>query len=193
MKINKLNIGLGGILALIGSFVAILSIIISVFLPGMMSVWRTDADMELTPDGGIYLNWFGFFTGTIGIPDVAFYVLMGGILILLGSAFSILGVLKRSKLIEIIGSGLILVAPILVIFDLLFGAPDYIHSFPILTGEVLSNFFGTTQAHALGEDILFTWGLSVGYFMVIAGGILGLIGGMFYDHKLSIRKKKDLN
>jgi hypothetical protein len=191
MKINRLNLGLGGILAIIGTFTAILSIIISFFLPGIMSVWRTDADMELTTDGGIYLNWFGLFTGSIGITDIAFYVLIGGILIIMGSAVSIIGVMKRSKKLELIASGLILIAPIFVVIDLLVSTPDYIHSFPILSGRILSNFFGTAQAHALGEDIFFTWGLSGGFFMALAGGILGLIGGIFHDYKLPSRKKEN--
>lgn len=190
MKIKRLNLGLGGILAILGSTAAILSIIISVFLPGIMSVWRTDADMELTPDGGIYLNWFGFFTGTIGISDIAFYVLIGGILIILGSAVSIIGVLKRSKKLELIAGFTLIIAPIFVIIDLLVGTPDYIHSFPILTGRVLSNFFGTAQANAMGEDIFFTWGLSGGFFMTLAGGILGLIGGLLHDYNFPLRKKE---
>ncbi|MFX1572546.1 MAG: hypothetical protein ACFFB0_07345 [Promethearchaeota archaeon] len=164
----------GEILGMIGACIGLLSIIFSFIFPELS--WYkyevTDEVLELT--SGAYLTGFGTYisTGTMATPDIAILMLIGGILIVIGSVLCIVSVVKELKIIGVSGGILILLGPVLLIIDLLTGMSEIAETISTIDPNV--NMFWDSFSES---GITFSWGLWIGFYIALAGGILGLIGG----------------
>ena len=93
-------------------------------------------------------------------------------MVIVGSIMCIIGGAAESKPLGIIGGILIIVGPLLLIVDLIIGFSDIsLLELAIPPGSNL--IFGSESI--LGGTL--SWGIWIGFFMAIAGGVLGLIGG----------------
>jgi hypothetical protein len=164
--------GAGRIIAIIGGIIGILSIALYHLLPELFCLWRLDA-------GGfaeIWVGGFGFSGGSAGDPEYTeeILLLIIGVLIVAGGALAIIGGLTESKLIGILGGVVMLVGPILFIIGAL------IEFGPFEDLAALIAFFG-------GEGLLFgseagvDWGIWIGTYLAIGGGVVGLIGGFLTE------------
>jgi hypothetical protein len=164
--------GAGKIIAIIGGIVGILSIALYHVLPEFFCLWRLEAGAALK----VWIGGFGFTageTGGVGVdPEYAeeILLLIIAILIVAGGALAIIGGLTESKLFGILG-----------------GVAMLAGSIGFIVGALIE--YGTFEDLALaiglfgGEGLLFgsaggaDWGIWIGLYMAIAGGVLGLIGG----------------
>jgi len=161
--------GAGKFIAIIGGILGILTIGLYFVLPEIFCLWRLDG----APFLSIFLGGFGSTTGEVlGVgygPDYAedIMLLIICVLIVAGGALAIIGGLVGNKIIGILGGVLMIVGPILLIVALFIEYGDFEDIALILGGKSL--FFGSE----LGVD----WGLWIGFYLAIGGGVLGLIGG----------------
>ncbi|MFX0027796.1 MAG: hypothetical protein ACFE8B_01180 [Candidatus Hermodarchaeota archaeon] len=163
--------GAGRIIAIIGGVVGILSIALYYVMPEIFSLWRIDGGAALTT----YFGGFGDGTGEIlGIPfgpesaeDI--FLIIIAVLLIAGGGIAILGGLLQNKLIGIIGGIAMLAGPILLTVQLFLNLG--IFDDPILSDRFL----------LWGSEAGVNWGVWIGYFMGIGGGILGIIGGALVD------------
>ena len=162
--------GAGRILAIIGAIVGILSVVLYHLLPELFCYWRLDGGAAAS----IFMGGFGFANGTLlGIPfgpeyaeDI--YLLLVGILIIGGSALLIIGALVENKALGVIGGIVCLAGPILLIIDLLVGLGIF---------EDIGGLLASGETLLFGSQPGVNWGLWIGTFMAIGGGVVGLIGG----------------
>ncbi|MFX1314777.1 MAG: hypothetical protein ACFE9T_02865 [Promethearchaeota archaeon] len=127
--------------------------------------------------GGLYLTAFG---NSISDPsgldlEMAMLVLIGGILVLVGAALCIFGAFTEKKPLGIIGGLVMIVGPLLLVMDLLLVISEFAEFMDTNWADPLNKsiFFGTES----GGGTTAVWGLWIGFYMAIAGGVLGLIGG----------------
>ena len=168
--------GKGRVVAIIGAAIGAASILLSLVMPVFFSWYRLALTGAVTAD----LNLTGF--GTViadpspgPIEEIAMLVLIGGILVLAGAAVCIVGVLTEQKILGIIGGIAMIVGPLLLVADLLLIMSDFAEYMHTNWADPLNKsiFFGTES----GGGITVTFGLFVGFYMAIGGGVLGLIGG----------------
>jgi len=172
--------GAGKIIAIIGGILGILTIGLYYVLPEIFCLWRLDGD----PIFSVFLGGFGFKTGTNAIlpppwplgdygPEYAedILVLLVGVLIVAGGALAIVGGLIGNKMIGILGGVLMIAGPILLTIALILELGDF-EDMALLLGDK-SLLFGSET----GVD----WGLWIGSFLAIGGGVLGVIGGATVD------------
>jgi len=81
----------------------------------------------------------------------------------------IIGAAKEIKVMGIIGGVLTLIGPILLFSNLLIG----IYDFQGLLGDP-NVFWGFRE---VGPGVWLSWGVWIGFFMALVGGVLGLVGG----------------
>ena len=107
-----------------------------------------------------------------GIPpltDIIFLTLIGAMALIGGAIILIIGAAKEIKAMGIIGGVLTLIAPILLLINLFVG----IYDFQAIVGEP-NVFWGLIE---VGPGVFFSWGVWIGFFMALVGGVLGLVGG----------------
>ncbi|MFX0083480.1 MAG: hypothetical protein ACFE94_17165 [Candidatus Hodarchaeota archaeon] len=166
--------GAGRIIAIIGGIVGILSIGLYHLLPELFCLWRLDASPILQ----IWIGGFGFEAGEVmGIGSDPEYteeilLLIIGALTVGGGALSIIGGITESKIIGILGGIVMLAGPVLFII----GAAIEFGPFEDLAALIPP-----------GENLLFgsqaggDWGLWIGTYLAIGGGVVGLIGGFLTE------------
>ena len=163
----------GKIIAIIGGILGILTIGLYFVLPEIFCLWRLDG----APFLSIFLGGFGSATGeALGVgygpeyyEDIMLLIIC--VLIVAGGALAIIGGLIENKMIGILGGVLMIVGPILLIVALFIEYGDFEAIASLLGGKSL--FFGSEP----GVD----WGLWIGFYLAIGGGVLGLIGGATID------------
>lgn len=169
--------GKGRVVAIIGIALGAASVLLSLAMPVFFAWYRL---VLITPAVTTDLNLTGF--GTViadpspgPIEEIAMLVLIGGILVLAGAAVCIVGVLTEQKILGIIGGIAMIVGPLLLVADLLLIMSDFAEYMHTNWADPLNKsiFFGTES----GGGITVTFGLFVGFYMAIGGGVLGLIGG----------------
>ena len=169
--------GFGRIAAIIGAIVSLLSVILSLILPELFC-WYSYIVSSISSKSGYYLSGFGT---TITIPyssaisTVALLELIGGFLVIGGAIICIVRVTKEDKKIGSIGGVLILLGPVLLLVDFLIGISEY-YEYVAFIQTIPANesiLWGTFSI--MGYD--YAWNLWIGFFMAVAGGVLGTIGG----------------
>ena len=167
--------GSGKIVALVAAIIGILSVTLGFVLPEWMGWYRVIA----TTGGlsaGYAINGFGMLVAVGPVPPpppeyaLFFMPLIGGIMVAAGSVLLIIGALKESRAAGIIGGVVVLLGPMLLVLDLLIGIGDY--SMLVPPGQSL--FFGSIE---IMPGVFYNWGLWIGSFLALGGGVLGLIGG----------------
>lgn len=168
--------GKGRVVAIIGTALGAASVLLSLVMPVFFAWYRLALTGAYTAD----LNLTGF--GTVitdpspgPIEEIAMLVLIGGILVLAGAAVCIVGALTEQKVLGIIGGIAMIVGPLLLVVDLLLITSDFAEYMHTNWADPLNKsiFFGTES----GGGLTVTFGLFVGFYMAIGGGILGMIGG----------------
>ena len=163
--------GAGKVIAIIGACISLASLLLSILLPEWFSWYRVSVSDGFTTMG-YSLTGFGIFISIGGIPpltDIIFLTLIGAIILIVGAIILIIGAAKEIKVMGIIGGVLTLIGPILLLSNLLIGFYD----FQWLVGEpnVIWGF------REIGPGLLYSWGVWIGFFMALVGGVLGLVGG----------------
>lgn len=168
--------GAGKALALIGAVVALITLALSFVVPNFFGWYRVEASM-LGMTAGVYFTGLGTlvsvpagFTGGMEI-----FVLIGGILLIVGAIACIIGGVKESKAAGIIGGFLILLSPLILIINLLIGTGEFAAMIQLLGGPAgASVLWGSIT---IPGPMTLTWGIWIGSFLSLGAGVLGLIGG----------------
>ena len=157
--------GFGRIAAIIGAAVGLLSVILSLILPELFCWYSyTITNMISSNKSGYYLTGFGT-TSTIpystAISGIALLELIGGFIVILGA--------------------MILLGPVLLLVDFLFGIGAYFgineyHEYVAFIQTIPSNESILWGTFIIMGDY-YAWNLWIGFFMAVAGGVLGTIGG----------------
>jgi len=171
--------GFGRIAAIIGAIVGLLSVILSLILPELFCWYSyTITNIFSLNKSGYYLSGFGT---TITIPyssaisTIALLELIGGFLVIGGAIICIVGVTKESKKIGSIGGILILLGPVLLLVDFLIGISEYYEMVAFIQTIPANESILWGTFRIMGDD--YAWNLWIGFFMAVAGGVLGTIGG----------------
>ncbi|KKK45776.1 hypothetical protein LCGC14_1132420 [marine sediment metagenome] len=163
--------GVGKIFAIIGGLLGVLSVVLFYLAPDILNLWNLDAPLTVR----VYLGGFGAWSGEwLAIPFPIEYtqdiiLLIVGVLIIGGGVITFIGGVAGSKLVGILGGIILLAGPILLIVALI----------------VQLGIFGDTLIPLMGNvNLLFgsifgvaDWGLGIGSYLAIGGGLLGIIGG----------------
>ena len=162
--------GAGKIIAIIGGILGILRIVLFHVLPELFSFWILDVGAILQ----IWIGGFGYVGGTIGDPEYAeeILLLIISIVIVAGGALAIIGGLAGNKIIGILGGVAMLAGSIIFIVGaaIEFG---FFEDLAILLPPGSSLLFGSESGG--------TWGLSIGLFLALGAGVLGVVGGALSD------------
>ncbi|MFX0028560.1 MAG: hypothetical protein ACFE8B_05090, partial [Candidatus Hermodarchaeota archaeon] len=179
------NLGISRILMLIAVIISILSILLSFTSPELAAWYQYTVDTPAIPMLNYYLTGLGTYIckgTTLCTNDIAFIGLIGGILVLVGSAVSLVAIIRNSKIFTIIGGIIIFLGPLLLIIEILTGI-DYFNEllskFSLLQSDArVNSFYGSNRnlSNILRTD--FSWGLGNGFYIAIVGGTLGLISSI---------------
>jgi hypothetical protein len=168
---------IGKIIAIIGAAIGMASIFLSLIVPELFSWYRYEVS-GMGSSGGYYLTGFGnvIDIGNTSDKDVSLLGVVGGCLIILGAILCIVATVKESKGMGVLGGILMLIAPLLLVLDFMTGMSE-------LAGDIQDNmdlFIGRDWYWESFFAVLYdyTWGLWIGFFIAIAGGAIGLIGGL---------------
>ncbi len=171
--------GFGKIVAIIGAAIGLLSVILSFLLPELFCWYSyTVTNIISSNKSSYYLTGFGT---TISIPystaisAIALLELIGGFLVILGAIVCIVGVTKESKKIGSIGGILILLGPVLLLADFLIGISEYYEQVEFIQSIATNKNILWDTVSFFGD--VYAWNLWIGFFMAVAGGVLGTIGG----------------
>ena len=171
--------GAGRIAAIIGAAVGLLSVILSLILPELFC-WYSYTVVNTTSlnKSGFYLTGFGTTTSipySTAISGIALLELIGGFLVILGAIVCIVGVTKEENKIGAIGGILILIGPVLLLADFLIGISEYYEYVAFIQSIDPNKSILWDTATSFG--FTYTWNVWIGFFMAVAGGVLGTIGG----------------
>ena len=171
-----IKLGAGKALALIGAVVALITLALSFVVPNFFGWYRVEASM-LGMTAGVYFTGLGTLVsvpaGFTGEMDI--FVLIGGILLIVGAIACIIGGVKESKAAGIIGGFLILLSPLILIINLLIGTGEFAAMIQLLGGPAgASVLWGSIT---IPGPMTLTWGIWIGSFLSLGAGVLGLIGG----------------
>jgi hypothetical protein len=169
---------IGKIIAIIGAIIGLASILLSFIVPELFSWYRYEVS-SWGSSGGWYLTGIGTVTdiGNTSSMELSILGVVGGSLVILGSILCIVATVKESKGMGVIGGLLMLLAPILLVIDFLVGMSE-------LAGVINDNLDIFITRDWYWEEkftalvTTYMWGLWVGFFLGIAGGAIGLIGGI---------------
>jgi hypothetical protein len=156
--------GAGKLIAIIGGILGILSIVLYYVLPDIFSLWRVVAGSA----NFVYIGGFGIRAGEITSfpfgPEYAddIFLVIVAVLLVAGGAVAIVGGLMENKGIGALGGIIMLAGPILLVVELLLE---------------LGFWEGFPEFALWGSQAGADWGVWIGFFMGVGGGILGLIGG----------------
>ena len=169
----------GKVLAIIGAIIAGLTLGLYYVLPEIFALWRFDAGDNFSR----FLGGFGFMTGTDAGVDFGpeYYedilLLIIGVVIAVGAGLLFIGALTEVKALGIIGGLAVIAGPILLMVGLMLELGDFKDiaeglEAGGLTGETL--IFGSGKLYGLYQA---DWGMWIGTYLAIGGGVVGLIGG----------------
>ncbi len=163
--------GAGKVFAIIGGVLGVLSVVLYYIAPEIICLWRLDAGVTLK----FFFGGFGSQSGellTIPFPpeysgDIILMIV--SVLIIGGSVLTFIAGLTERKVVGILGGIILLAGPILLLIEVI----------------AKIGVFETIAAVWLpGENLLFgsfpgvaDWGIGIGSYLAIGGGILGIIGG----------------
>ncbi len=174
--------GKGKIVAIIGAAVGIASVLLSLAIPALFSWYHYDVDATGYGSFGIYLTAFGTIVEDMPYPvsiDMVTLVLIGGIMVLAGAGLCIVSGVTEMKPLGIIGGILMIVGPLMLIFDLIGEVSDFAEDMNNMADALDTNvFFGSYSYTYYGFTVNYGFGLWIGFFMAIGGGVVGLIGGV---------------
>jgi len=163
--------GAGKVLAIFGGILGALSVLLYYANPEIFCLWRVDAAATLS----IYIGGFGAWSGEfIAIPFGPEYsqdiiLMIVGVLIIGGSVLTFIAGLAESKVIGILGGIILLAGPILLLVALITKMGVFGETIIPLLGNV-NLLFGSILGVA-------EWGIYIGSYLAIGGGLLGIIGG----------------
>jgi len=101
--------------------------------------------------------------------------LIGGILVLVGAVACIIGIFKGMKSVAVIGGLLMIIGPLLIVLDMLIGLSDFSELVKDRTlEEGFALILGKKSPYA---GLTIRWGLWIGSYLALGGGLMGLIGG----------------
>ena len=170
--------GSGKIIAIIGAIVGILSVLLGLFLPELFSWYRLDI-----PGGGLYLTGFGTNIADPSpspIDEIAILALIGGILVIVGAIACLASAFTENKIFGLLGGLLMIVGPLLLLVDIMTGMSEFMEFMELFTGgESGAGLLFDSYSPAPG--VTFSWGIWIGFFMGIGGGVVGLIGGALVE------------
>jgi hypothetical protein len=163
-------------IAVIGAFIGILSLLLSLLSPEWFGWYRLSIP---SIDGGLYLTGFG----TVIIKEfpsvtdqIAILVLIGGILVIVGAVECLTSALLKNKVVGILGGLFMIVGPLLLLADIMMGVSEFMQFMENYTyNSGVELFFGRIPVWDMD------FGLWIGFFMAIAGGVAGLIGGVLVE------------
>jgi len=170
--------GFGKVLTIIGAILGLASILLSFIFPALFGWYRYEVS-GWGSEGGYYLTGFGTVASippSSFITELAILEVIGGIMVIIGSILCIIAIVKESKGIGLLGGLLMLLAPVLLVIDFLVGMSEF-------AGVIEYNINLFVNKNVFWETFstmgyLYIWGIWIGSFLCIAGGVLGLIGGL---------------
>ena len=179
-------------IALVGAILGILTVILFYLLPEIFCLWRIEA--KGTENLRLFLGGFysmAYATSPLAIEQGVLFLkfiqtlepilLIVSILIAGGFVITLIGSIEGKRNTGIGGGIALLFGPILFMIALLTGMGT-------LFGELASTLGLVGQNLLYGKIyepyiILITWGLGPGFYVVLAGGILGVIGGALMERE----------
>ena len=163
--------GAGKVLAIIGGVIGVLSVVLYYIAPDIISLWRLDAPGMVR----VYLGGFGALSGEVGINPIPItyaedpILMIVSVLIIGGGVLTFIAGLTDNKVVGILGGIIFLAGPILLLFEII---------------TKIGVFESMGSVWLPGENLLFgsfplmaDWGIGIGFYLAIGGGILGIIGG----------------
>jgi len=172
----------GKLLLLLAGLLAILAIALFYVMPDIFGLWGVTSVLAGVTIDSMTFGGFSSFQnvtllGTQSSLAMDLYLMAGAALVVIGAIIAILGALKESKGIGMLGGLLILAGPLLLIASLIMGLGvfgNYLSAYTNLgmTGTLI---MGSIDFAGVGT---LTYGLKIGAYMLIAAGVIGLIGGM---------------
>ena len=178
--------GNGKFVAIIGGIIGIVFVLLSLVGGEFLSWYQFGGEIDLGPygssSGGLYLTAFGnIISDPTGGPEyeIATLVLLGGIMVLAGAGLCIVGGATEKKPLGIIGGILMILGPMMIIFDLVGEVSEFSQFINDLSVAADSNVFFGSYSYDFYYIYYFdfTWSLTIGFFITIGGGVVGLIGG----------------
>ena len=178
--------GKGKIIAIVGAVIGALSVVLSLVLPELFGWYRSHVSV-VGLEAGYYLHGFGIFDTSNslllpmppGVDEMVLLVMIGGILMIAGAVVCALGAFVEKKFLGLLGGLLMIVGPLLLLVDIMTGMSEFIEFLELFNGESgVGLLFGSTSP---APGVTFSWGLWIGFFLAIGGGIVGLIGGATID------------
>ena len=164
--------GAGKVFAIIGGILGALSVLLYYAAPEIFCLWRLNAPLVPLK---LYFGGFGANSGELGaIPFPPEYsgdiiLMIVGVLIISGSVLAFIAGIAESKKIGILGGIILLAGPILLLVALIAKMGVFGDTIVPLLGNV-NLLFGSILGVA-------DWGIYIGSYLAIGGGLLGLIGG----------------
>jgi hypothetical protein len=191
------DLGISRIVMLTAIIISVLSILLSFVLPELAGWYQFIIDKTFWGDPDrYYLTGLGTYICKDTLTctnNIAFIGFFGGILILVGSAVSLVAILRNSKIFTIIGGIVIFVGPLLLIFEILTGI-DYLNDLlanyhGLMYDSIVNSFYGR-NINATYAYTPISWGLGDGFFIAIVGGTLGLISSILTIITIILKKRK---
>ncbi|HDZ17708.1 MAG TPA: hypothetical protein ENI29_07435 [bacterium] len=165
--------GIGKFLAIIGGILGILSMVLFYFMPEIFNLWRF---VDEGSNVFIYIGGFGSWSRDIGFnfgirfsDDI--FLLIVSLLTVGGSVLLFIAGVKGSKIVGILGGVILLAGPALFLLEIITKIGiigDVLGLIPALGS--FSLWFGNLSGAV--------WGIWISSFLVIGGGVLGIIGGV---------------
>ncbi len=163
--------GAGKVFAIIGGVVGVLSVVLYYIAPDILSLWRLDAPLTVR----VYIGGFGAWSGEwLAIPFPIEYsqdiiLMIVSVLIIGGGVITFIAGVAGSKAVGILGGIILLAGPGLLLFELIAKLGVF--------GETLIPLMGDVNLLAGNIPGVADWGIGIGTYLAIGGGILGIIGG----------------
>ncbi len=163
--------GVGKVFALIGGVLGVLSVVLYYIAPEILSLWRLDDPMLLVR---VYFGGFGAWSGEdFGVPFSPQYsgdiiLMIVSVLIIGGGVITFIAGVAESKTVGILGGIILLAGPTLLLVELIAKLGVF--------GDILIPLMGDVNLLAGNIPGVADWGLGIGSYLAIGGGILGIIG-----------------
>ncbi len=160
-------------IAVLAAIIGIIGVVIPI---EFLSWWKADLSQLPNPVYSQYINaWAQYMSENPVNSDVNYDVLpdmylLSGILTFLGAVVLFLGGVKGNKAVVVVGSIVMLAGPVMFIVAQT-GNGDLSTIAVWLGGD--NRYFGSKNAGPLYGDVV--WYLNVGFFLPIAGGVIGFL------------------
>ncbi|KKK40915.1 hypothetical protein LCGC14_1673380 [marine sediment metagenome] len=164
--------GAGKVFAIIGGLLGVLSVVLYYIAPDILNLWNLNAPLVPLK---VYLGGFGAWSGEwLATPFPIEYagdliLLIVGVLTIGGGVITFIGGAAGSKTVGILGGIILLAGPILLLVALIAKLGIFGDTIVPLMGDVnllFGSIFGVAD-----------WGIGIGSYLAIGGGILGIVGG----------------